>query len=250
MSTTKIESSLALGRFAPEDLVVSVSESTREIDPEVEKQVDDIWETKKKKAEKEGRVCYNGISYRLNSLEQKDGKLIIDFGLLEYKARQALQTIPAYLELPAEYHHNGSYNGATIKTSDDKYLIVELSGKSMNTFAMDMLGGIMEKPQEIESGEDVFNCLYVELEEEARIKKSDIKELYLRSIFLTPNTHSCFYFEGIVDISSQELLERFAAETEDQDIKDLKSLTKDEYLTFLSSHSSPTKQFIAEIMSI
>jgi hypothetical protein len=242
MSSGKL---LAIGKFAPEDLTISVGESTRKIDPAIEKQVDAIWEEKKKRAEAEGRVCYNGISYRLNSFEEKGGKLRIDFGLLEYKARQSLQTIPAYLELPEEYHHNGCYNGATVKTSDDKYLVVELSGKSMNTQTIDTLGGIMEKPQEIKNGEDVFSALYIELEEEGCIKKTDVKEIYLRAVFVTPNTHSCFYFEVTLNISSGELLKRFSNETKDQDIKSLKAFSQEEYLAFLSHHDSPTKQFIA-----
>ncbi len=51
-----------MGKFTPEDLLVSVSESIRKIQPEIEVQVDVLWEEKKKKAEEEGRICFNGIS--------------------------------------------------------------------------------------------------------------------------------------------------------------------------------------------
>ena len=241
---------LAVGKFTPENLLVSVSDSTRKINLEVEAQIDAIWEEKMKKAEQEGRVCFNGISYRLNSLKEKDQKLVMDFGLLEYKARATLQTIPGYLELPEEYYHKGCYTGATVKTADDKFIIVELSGKSMNTFATDMLGGIMEKPLVIETGKDVFECIYVELEEEACIGKNDIKESYLRSVFLTSNCHTCFYFEAILNVSSETLLDRFSNENQDQDIKSLKVLSREEYLSFLKNHSSSTKQFISEILNI
>lgn len=241
---------LALGKFFPEDLFVSVNESTRKINSAVEAQVDSLWESKKEKAVEEGRTCYNGISYRLNSLEKKDSKLFIEFGLLEYKARSTLQMISRYLNLSEEYHHHGSYSGASVKTADNKYLIVELSGKSMNTFTVDMLGGIIEKPPEIENGEDVFDCLYTELEEEACIKRTDMREFYLRSIFLTPNTHSCFYFEVILQIMSEEILKRFALETEDKDIKSLKALSKEQYFDFLKNHESHTKQFISEIITV
>lgn len=241
---------LAIGKFTPENLLVSVSDSTRKINLEVEEQVDAIWEEKMKKAEQERRVCYNGISYRLNSLKEDDQKIVINFGLLEYKARQALSTIPSYLELQEEYYHKGCYTGATVKTIDDKFLIVELSGKSMNTFVSDMLGGIMEKPQEIVTGEDIFECIYGELKEEACIGKSDVKECYLRSIFLTPNTHICFYFEVILNVSSEILLSKFSNENQDQDIKSLKALSREGYVSFLKNHSSPTKKFISEIINI
>lgn len=175
---------------------------------------------------------------------------LIDFGLLEFKARYALQTIPGYLDLPEDHHHKGCYNGATVKTSDGQYLVVELSGKSMNPHAVDMLGGIIEKPLEIGTGKDVFNSLSVELKEEGCIKEADIEDFYLRSVFLTPNTHTCFYFEVTLNVTAQELLERFAQETEDQDIKSLKALPREEYMTFLTNHNSPTKQYIAEIIEI
>ena len=242
--------SLAVGKFTPEDLLVSVSDSTRKIDVTIEDQVDAIWEEKKKKAEQEGRVCFNGISYRLNSLKEKDQKIVVDFGLIEYKARHVLASISGYHELTEEYYHNGCYTGATIKTKDNKFLIVELSGKSMNTFVTDMVGGIMEKPTEIVTGEDVFSCIYEELKEETCIGKNDIKECYLRSIFLTPNTHVCFYFEIILHVSSEDLLDRFSKENKDQDIKSLKVLSREDYVSFLKSHSSPTKQYISEIINV
>lgn len=247
MNKSKI---LTLGKFFPNDLIVSVAASNRKVDPAIEAQIDTLWEIKKRTAAEQGRTCYNGTSYRLNSLEQQGSKVFIEFGLLEYKTRSILQTIPGYSNLSSEYHHFGCYSGATVKTSDDKYLIVELSGKSMNTFTRDMLGGIIEKPSEIANGADVFNCLYTELEEEACINKNDILEFYLRSIFLTPNTHCCFYFEVTLQTSSEELQKRFILETADPDIQSLKTLSKDEYLDFLKNHESQTKQLIAEVMTI
>ena len=241
---------LALGKFTSENLLVSINDSTRKINSKVEDQVDALWEEKKKKADNEGRVCFNGISYRLNFLSLDDQNIVINFGLLEYKARHVLSNIPGYHELHEEYYHKGCYTGATVKTSDNKFLIVELSGKSMNTFMVDMLGGIMEKPSEIETGKDVFDCIYVELKEEACITERDIQECYLRSIFLTPNTHVCFYFELTLNVSSETLINRFSSENRDQDIKSLKVLSQEEYTSFLKTHSSPTKQFISEIMNV
>jgi hypothetical protein len=80
--------------------------------------------------------------------------------------------------------------------------------------------------------------------------KDDIKECYLRSIFLTPNTHTCFYFEVSLNISSESLLSRFSTENKDQDIQSLKVLSQEEYVSFLRNHSSPAKQFISEIINI
>lgn len=242
---------LALGRFQPEDLLISVSESNRKIDPAIEAQIDARWEATQKKAAEEGRVCYNGISYRLNSLEIQENKIRLDLGLLEYKAREALPTIPGYYDLPEEYWRKGCYSGATVKTSDDKYLIVELSGKSMNMNRVDVLGGIIEKPTEISDGKDLFGSLYAELEEEGCIHVSDIETSYLRAIYRETKTNIGFYFEILLKISSEEILERSRHEMHDQDIRSLRSLTPEEYMDMLRTEmGSPGKQLMADIIAL
>jgi hypothetical protein len=175
----------------------------------------------------------------------------IDFGLLEYKARQALPTIPGYFDLPDEYYRKGCYSGATVKSSDGRYLIVELSGKSMNMNRIDVLGGIIEKPTEIVNGGDVFKALYDELEEEGCIRLADIEESYLRAIYMEAKTNIGFYFEILLGISSKEVLERFDREMDDQDIKSLQSLTYEEYMHVLHTETnSAGKQLMAEIIAI
>lgn len=89
---------LVSGKFAPEDLLVSVGESNRKIDPAIEGQLENLWQAKKKQADKDGKNCYNGVSYRLNALEERKGKVAVDFGTFEYKVRDGLIAIPEYLE--------------------------------------------------------------------------------------------------------------------------------------------------------
>src|SRR4051812_5413586 len=91
---------LVQGKFKPEDLEVSVSESTRKIDPKVEAQLQGVWEAMQKRAEEKGKVCYNGLSYRLNTFEEKAGKIHLNFGIIEYKVRDGLIAIPEYFNLP------------------------------------------------------------------------------------------------------------------------------------------------------
>lgn len=241
---------LVLGKFTPDDLVVSLSESNRKIDPKIEAQIDAIWEEKKKKAEEDGRVCYNGTTYRLNSLKEEGGKIVLDFGLIDFKTGICLGEIPRYFDLPEAYYKKGCYNNAIVKTSDDHYLIVEMSGKSMNSNNTDLLGGIMEKPMEMNTNEDVFNSIYIELMEESCIIKPDIKDIYLRAIYLNAKTNVGFYFEVTLNISAGELQRRFTAENKDPDIKSLKDFSREEYLSHLRNHKSENKQFVAEIIQI
>ena len=240
----KLPRILVSGAFSPEDVMVSVSETTRKIDPTIEGQLDALWEAKKKKADEEGKNCYNGISYRLNSIQEQDGKLVVDFGTFEYKVRDGLIAIPEYFELSAEYYRKGCFSMATVRTSDGLYVMAELSGKSMNENTVDLIGGIMETNIAFGSGKDIFRSFYDELEEEAGIKEGDIQECLLKAICLEVRTNVAFYFEVIVNVSSEELRKRFE-KNKDEDIRTLCFYTQEEYIDALECHRSPNKQFIA-----
>lgn len=240
---------LVLGKFQPEDLVVSVGESNRKINPVVEAKVDEIWEIKKKEAEKLGQICYNGISYRVNYLEQRGDKIHIDFGTIEFKTRMCLMNVPEYLNLPEEYYKKCCFSGATVRTSDGLYVMVELSGKSMNKNKIDLLGGIIEKPLDIKDGDDLFDSILSELKEEACINKQDIKECYLRAIYSTVKTDVGFYFEVTLNISSTEILNRFKLENHDQDIKSINFFKRDEYIKILENFNE-SKRLISDIMTL
>ena len=241
---------LVIGKFKPDDLVVSRSESNRKINPEFENKVDGIWEIKMNKAKEEGKICFNGTSYRLNSLKIEGGKIILDFGTIEFKTVEGLKSIPEYFNLSEHYFIKQCFNSSSVKTSDDGYLMVRLSGKSMNTNSIDLIGGMMEKPVEMNTGDGVFNSMYAELEEEGCIKKSDIKEIYLRAIYRGIKTGIGFYFEVILNIPSEELIERFKKENKDQDINSLDVFTKEDYLTLLKNHTSENKHLIASIINV
>ncbi|MFA6050320.1 MAG: hypothetical protein WC761_03950 [Candidatus Paceibacterota bacterium] len=241
---------LALGKFSSSDLVVSVSESNRKIDAKIEERIDALWGAKKKKAEEEGRVCYNGTSYRLNSLKTEDGKIHIDFGTIDFKTRTGLLDVPGYLDLPEECYKLGCSTDSSVKTSDGMYLMVELSGKSMNINPTDFIGGLIEKPLEIKTGDDIFDAFFTELEEEGSIVESDIKDIYLRAIYVTPKTDVGFHFEVLLNISSEDLLKRFELENKDPDIESLRIFSHDEYLSHLLSHGSKSKQIIANLVQI
>lgn len=237
------------GKFKPSDLVVSVTESNRKIKPEIENQIETVWQNMQKMAEEKGKICYNGISYRLNSLELKEDKVILDFGTFEYKVRDGLIAIPEYFDLPEEYWRKGCFTNASVKTSDEKYLMVELSGKSMNRFTVDLIGGIMDTTIGMSTGQDIFASLYNELQEEAGINQEDIKESYLQTIYIAQRTNIGFYFELTLRVPSNDLLERFK-KNNDPDIKSICVYEREEYLETLKKHTGLDKQLTATLLQI
>jgi hypothetical protein len=238
---------LAKGNFGPNGLVITHSESTRKIDDEVDGQLEAIWEAKVKDAELNGKLLYNGLSYRLNSYEVSGGKLHLDLGLLEYKVRDGLIAVPKYMTLSEPYWRKGLYSTATVRTADDKYLMVELSGKSMNTNAIDLIGGVVETDPEITNGQGVFKSFLAELEEEAFIHEDDIKSCILKSIMLERRGNIGIYFEVQLKINSQELIKRYSDSELETDIKSVRIFDRAEYLEVLQNHN-PNKQLIGKLL--
>lgn len=240
---------LAKGNFSSEDLITSVSESNRKIDPTIENQLDILWQEKEKNAKEKGKLIYNGLSYRLNSLKAESGKLFLDFGIFDFKTRECLPETQNYYETTEEYWRKGCHTLATVKTSDEKYLMVELSGKSMNKNPTDFLGGIMETEPAIKSGSDIFESLYKELEEEAFITEADIAGSVLKMVYINGNTNVGFYFEISLKITSDQIQERFDSKAKEIDIKSLKIMSRAEYINVLENHN-PNKQFLAKQIEI
>lgn len=240
---------LVSGRFFPDQLRISHSPSNRAIDPAVESQLEALWQVKLKKAQEQGRHIYNGLSYRLNGFRVDQDCLNLDLGIIEYKVRDGLIDIPDYYELPEPFYRKGCYTTATVKTADDQYLLAELSGKSMNLNTIEMLGGIMETEPPVHTGQDVFDSLYKELEEEALVLPTDISEASLRALFLERRTNIALYFEVVLTVSAEEIFTRFRERSKDADIKCLKAHARKDYLEVLRGHNA-NKQFIAQLLSI
>lgn len=240
---------LAKGQFKPEDIVVTVHESNRKVDPNVEAQLDFLWQEKERRAKEKGKHIYNGLSYRLNSLNVEGGKLMIDLGIFDFKTRECLVEAKGYDQLTEEYWRKGGHTFATIKTSDEKYLMVELSGKSMNENKTDFLGGIMETEPPIISGKDLFESLYKELEEEAFIKKDDIASAVLKMVYINTSTNAGFYFEVLLKSSAEDLEQRFRSQTKEVDIQSLKILSRADFIQTLKNHNA-NKQFLATQIEI
>lgn len=240
---------LAQGKFSPEDLVVTVSPSNRQTNPHVEAQIEGLWSAKLHNAIAAGKTIYNGMSYRLNNWALVASKLHLDFGVFDFKTRECVIEADGYFDLGEAYFRKGCHTLSTIKTSDDKYLLVELSGKSMNYNAIDFIGGIMETNFAMQTSEDVFSSFYEELEEEACIEHSDIEFWYLALIYLNANTNIGFYFEVVLNIPAESLLQRFKEIGKDQDIKAIRIFDKAAYLRMLASLNI-NKQFIAKHITI
>jgi hypothetical protein len=240
---------LVSGKYLPEDLRIFTKESNRKIEPSVESKIQLIWEEKESKAKEEGKRLYNGTLYRLNKLENIDNKLHIELGTIEFKTFLCINEIPKYFELGEEYYKNSGHTLSTVKTKDNRYVMVNLLGKSMNENKFEFIGGAMETNIEINNGTNLFESFYAELEEEASIEQRDIKESYLKLIYQKHKTNIGFYFEVILNLTEKELKNKFNSNKKDQDIESLIFFTKDEYVKALENFNV-NKKFISTKVEI
>ncbi len=243
----KVPYPLVLELLSPSDIKITVSPSNLELPEDIEEQIENIWAVKQKEVTEKGLNFYNGTSYRLNDWKYDDGILYIDFSIFDYKHRYGLMTLTKNGQLDeSKYRHNGCYVGGTVKTSDGKYLMVELSGKSTNTNKYDVLGGILETDVSCDSGEYIFNVMRNELLEEADIEAGEITKMTLEMFFVALTGHIGFYMDVELSITAEELQER-AKSNKDIDIESLLLFSKEEYITTLRK-SSAAKVMFANIV--
>ena len=231
----------------PEAMHVTVSKSNLTLTSAIEKRIEEIWQEKLIESKERGNQIFNGESYRVNFWSFKQSTLNLDLSIYDYKHRLGLITMIGSGEISAaKYPHNGCFVGATVLTADGYYVMVKLSGKSMNKNTIEMLGGMVETETSFSSQDFLFTVLYQELQEEADIKKADILDCHLQAMFTGGTSHFGFYFVVSLGISSTELQNRFA-NNQDIDIESLVFLDKDTYLETLRGMSE-NKRLIASLV--
>lgn len=238
--------SIIEGDFAAEDIVISTSPSNLVIPKSILLEIENIWSAKAKEAKEKKMKFYNGTSYRLNSIKQQNGKVHIDLGVIDFKTRYGLFSIFPKVLSDESLRLNGCYVCATVKTADNKFLMVKLSGKSTNTNGRDLLGGIMETDVPVDNNY-IMNVLINELKEEADIEPKDIKNMFLRSIYQDGCNHIGFYVEVELSVTSKGVEERFETNT-DIDIAGVESYEFSEYLEILKN-DIPNKKFIHQLLT-
>ncbi len=119
----------------------------------------------------------------------------------------------------------------------------------MNGNEIEHIGGILEKPLPLQNGTDLFNHLYKEMKEEAKINKKDIESLHLKIMAQSQRGAVNFIFKAKLKIKSTELKERFKkSKKHDPDIAGLLFLKKSEYLNYLETCGRSVKKVMVELV--
>jgi len=238
---------LVTGFLSQDDITISVKESNLVLPKKIEQEIQDRWSTKKKEAEEKDLHLFNGTSYRLNTYSYQNNVLNLELSIFDYKHRYGLVLMTRENVIDQSlYRHNGLFVGSTVKTADNRYVMVKLSGKSTNPNKYDVLGGMAETDVECTSGKYIFDVLYKEFEEEAGIAREEVSKCDLRTIYIAQNGHIGFYFETELAVTSRDLQKRFEGNT-DIDIDSLCFYEKEEYLDILRNQND-SKRMMADFI--
>jgi hypothetical protein len=144
-----------------------------------------------------------------------------------------------------EVRHGGCFVGGGVLTSDSKYAMIKLSGKSVNNNEYDLPGGILEDDIKfIPTGEFLFKTMKKEISEEMGVLEENIEDIYLEMMYQGNKDHIGFYFNIKLNISSNMLREKFK-DNKDIDIESIDFHDKTEFIEILKNHNQ-SKQLIAQ----
>jgi 8-oxo-dGTP pyrophosphatase MutT (NUDIX family) len=220
---------LAHSTFRPEDIEVTMNKvSNRATTPEIEQQIDAHWEVFYAEAKAAGKNIWNGVTYRVNEFAvTEERKLKIEFAPNNFKTIQGLTGVDGYWSLPEEYWRKGGYVGSFVKTSDNYFVFVILSGRSLSRHKVNnVVGGVLDDEVPLGCGDDIYKTMYKELEEETAIPRSSVARCDLETIYYSPSTLVGFHF-GISLLNTKEEVEaRFKQHGGDDDIHDLLFVTE------------------------
>jgi hypothetical protein len=242
---------LISGYFNKEDIIVSRKRSDRETTPVLETKIKKTWKEIKKFAKESGKNCYDGTNYRLNNLTYTHGKLNLEVSTIKYRVTSSLQLLTQKMSksLSVKKKHNVCSCGSAVRTKDGKYVVAELSGKSMNSNRLELLGGMVEKPLPLTNSKELFDHLYSELKEEAFINKKDVGSIILRAVMRSAGGTIVFHFDTKLNLTSKTIRERFIKnKNRDPDIADLLFLSKKDFVTYLKTSDRVIKNMLVDFI--
>ena len=234
---------LSIGHYVEQDFKIEVVEQEMELPEVIEEMIEQNWVEKTKLAQEKGQRMFNGFSYRVVSHNTEGNKIELDLALFDFRHRYGVICIAK--ESGVQIQHNGTFVGSSVRTKDNYYVMVKLSGKSMNTNNYDLLGGMVETETDFTGSSFLFDVLYQEMQEEGGIERQDVKSCEMRMMYQGEYGHVGFYFETDLKITKADLESRFENNS-DQDIESLVFFNQEEYEQILESHN-PNKQLILKV---
>lgn len=225
---------LAKGPYEFKDFEITLVNSGRKTSPKIEKKIDLFWDDFYKQAVDEGKLIYNGVSYRLDWIEVTDSKVLLEVSKIDFKTRMSLVKLRDTLSQDFDYTANGLVIGGFIKTSDNKFVFGIRSGKTLANNEFDFIGGIIEDSSPLGTGTDLEIHLNKEIEEEVGVDPEMISKSKILGVVFTHSTNIIFLTLTNLKIDSKKLMQ-LQKKHHDIEMEGVKLVSKDDLEDFLTS---------------
>lgn len=210
------------GKYSEKDVYVEEINSTRVIDGELESNLIASWKNTLKVAKEKNQKIWDSTIYRLENCGASSQKIHLHLSTIPFSIRLEMNKYTDKIkQLGPQYSPKGIFSSCLVKTSDNKTVFVEKSNTYVTQKKYAWVGGVFSKNEfEINSGNDFFESMKLELVEELGVEKEHITKNILKVGYLTENWNVCFLFSVQLSLTEKELLERFAKYS-DEEVKNL-----------------------------
>jgi len=209
---------LVKGGFSPEDIHIQLNrETNRKTTQELEKLIREEWEWLYSKAKSEGRIIWDGESYRLDDFRVNEhGELFLKVSPIKYSVRAPLNRLTQYTEkLGEQYLAKGLGIGGFLKTTDGKFIFGVRSGKTLTSNKIDFIGGIVENV-DLNSGKELFSQNYKEIQEEMGVSKDQIDNMVVLGMILSNTSNVIIITFTQLNIDSKKVLDVFRQRNDEE----------------------------------
>lgn len=227
---------LAAGPFKPENVKIKLNiKSKRKIDPEIEESCEKIWKDFYKKSKEEGKVIYDGTSYRLDKLYQEGKSLEVEISKIKFSISKPLNIqIDKLKEFGFEYFPNTIAIGGPLHTKDDKFIFGKKSGNTVSLTHIDFIGGVAETDTKLENGKDLQKVVEKEMYEEVNVHSNQVDSYQFLGVISSPWAKIIFVIIPVQKITSKEVLNIFKDRT-DPELSRLIVVDKENIIDYLEN---------------
>ena len=229
---------IAKGSFLPQNIEIVLSpKSKRQTTGDIEEIIAEAWLEIETKAKNENQMLWNGEGLRLDNLKQENDKLILYTSPSDFKTHTCLgRNINKIEKLGMAYFSAGLIIGGFVETSDNYFIFIDRSTKSISRSRIDFIGGIMDKVN-AGNGLDLLSHSYQEIEEEINITQSQIESNTILGLVLCNSGNVIIVTSTKLKIKYEEVMEYFSHK-HDEEVQDLVKVEKENLANFVSNLGS------------
>lgn len=232
-------------------VVIQEQASTRKINSELEELCKTKWQDIQLEAKSKGSGVWDSEVYRFEKAELNNNLLHLTVSTIPFSIRLAMNSYTDRVGiLGSNYAPFGMFTSCFVRTSDEKLLFIERSGKFFSDRKIAFIGGVLSKTEAILSNRaDLFNEVLKELSEEIYVESSLVETIRLTSGYITENFNFCLIFDIRLQETFEEVRDTFKKKMSEGEAANVIGITRDQLREFAST--LPTKDAIKfEIMGL